>query len=317
MKRKYFVRGLGLGIMVTSLLFAIAMIFYRPTLSEEQIRREAGKLGMVDSLPASATVEDELTQDEKAQKTEKEIQEKTAKADEQKKKLKEQEKQAAKEQAQANKEQEESNQKQEEANAEQEEANEKMDKALEEANNARESALTAQDQANQQIEDAEDTPSYGGIAQEIDDDTADDESSDSNSNDVSTSSQDLSEEQSTASQSHQSSSSSNDTGASETNDRLSSSRTTQDASNVELSQAAQTAGDAAVGTGETVEFSVQTGQNSADVGANLYQVGLVEDARDFDRYLETHNYDNNIQNGTFSIKKGSSYEEIAKILTGQ
>ena len=66
-----------------------------------------------------------------------------------------------------------------------------------------------------------------------------------------------------------------------------------------------------------MDFSVKSGETSSTVSANLYKAGLVDNPTQFDRYLEQHNYDNYVQNGDFSIKKGSTYEEIAKILTGK
>ena len=49
MKRKYFLRGLGLGLITASLMFAFAFIFYKPTLSESEIKKQAKALGMVES----------------------------------------------------------------------------------------------------------------------------------------------------------------------------------------------------------------------------------------------------------------------------
>ncbi len=49
MKRKYFLRGLGLGLITASLMFAFALIFYKPTLSESEIKKQAKALGMVES----------------------------------------------------------------------------------------------------------------------------------------------------------------------------------------------------------------------------------------------------------------------------
>ena len=83
MKAKYFLRGLGLGITVTAALFAIAMIFYQPAMSESEIRQEAKKLGMVD---AAATEEAALSDADQAvieevEKTESEVQEKADEAE--------------------------------------------------------------------------------------------------------------------------------------------------------------------------------------------------------------------------------------------
>ena len=47
MKAKYYLRGMGLGIIVTSLIFMIANLFYKPSLSADEIILEARRLGMV------------------------------------------------------------------------------------------------------------------------------------------------------------------------------------------------------------------------------------------------------------------------------
>lgn len=49
MKRKYTLRGIGLGIFVTALIFTIALLFEKPKLSNEEIIKEAKKLGMVEA----------------------------------------------------------------------------------------------------------------------------------------------------------------------------------------------------------------------------------------------------------------------------
>ena len=46
MKAKYYLRGMGVGIVVTALIFLIVSFFYTPSLSEDQIILEAKKLGM-------------------------------------------------------------------------------------------------------------------------------------------------------------------------------------------------------------------------------------------------------------------------------
>ncbi len=52
MKAKYYLRGMGIGIFVTALIFGIALVFYNPSMSDEEIRREAAKLGMLDAVEA-------------------------------------------------------------------------------------------------------------------------------------------------------------------------------------------------------------------------------------------------------------------------
>ena len=64
MKRKYYIRGLGVGIIVTALLFIVAMVFKKPTLSDAEIRRQARLLGMVDAQEAADTEEEQDKQEE-------------------------------------------------------------------------------------------------------------------------------------------------------------------------------------------------------------------------------------------------------------
>lgn len=52
MKRKYYMRGLGLGIIITCILFMIGIAFGNP-MSDASVRRRARQLGMVDAQSAS------------------------------------------------------------------------------------------------------------------------------------------------------------------------------------------------------------------------------------------------------------------------
>lgn len=47
MRLKYYLRGAGVGMIVTTLVFAIALMRYEPELSADEIRQKAAKLGMV------------------------------------------------------------------------------------------------------------------------------------------------------------------------------------------------------------------------------------------------------------------------------
>ena len=53
MKKKYYLRGLGFGILITALLFTFALVFYKPTLSDDEIRKKAKALGMVEADAAT------------------------------------------------------------------------------------------------------------------------------------------------------------------------------------------------------------------------------------------------------------------------
>ena len=57
MKLKYYLRGAGVGVIVTTLIFTIAIAFGEPTMSKEDIMREAEKLGMVSQEKAGESGE--------------------------------------------------------------------------------------------------------------------------------------------------------------------------------------------------------------------------------------------------------------------
>lgn len=68
---------------------------------------------------------------------------------------------------------------------------------------------------------------------------------------------------------------------------------------------------------DEVEIVIESGDVSRMVSAKVFEAGLVEDADEFNSYLGSHDYDNQLQPGTYKIKKGSSFRQIAQILTRQ
>lgn len=65
-------------------------------------------------------------------------------------------------------------------------------------------------------------------------------------------------------------------------------------------------------SGETVEISIYSGMTSEELCENLKQAGLIEDANDFNWYLNDNGYIRRIQVGTFTINKGDDYYAIAQ-----
>lgn len=232
MKRKYFLRGLGIGIFVTALLFTIALLLAPPAMSDARIKKEARKLGMVEADAVEEQPLDELPVENADEATEKKVKETAEKVEEKAGAAKSSKKQADEDKKTSDENKSQEDAKKAEAEAKKEEAEAKKQQANE-----------AKSSAEDQLEEAKKTV------------------------------------QSAATQSG-------------------------------LPSPEQT-------PGKEVTFVVESGQNSYTVSANLYKAGLVDDATQFDRYLEQHNYDNQVQNGTFSIKEGSTYEDIAKTLTGR
>lgn len=67
---------------------------------------------------------------------------------------------------------------------------------------------------------------------------------------------------------------------------------------------------------EMVEIEIVRGDSSQIVAQKLFDAGLVTDAKAYDRFLCSNRYDYGIRIGTYQIAKGSTNEQIAKIITG-
>ena len=64
MKFKYYLRGAGVGILVTTLIFVIALALHSPDISDDEIISRAKQLGMVmaeDSTDGDETISEEDT----------------------------------------------------------------------------------------------------------------------------------------------------------------------------------------------------------------------------------------------------------------
>lgn len=68
---------------------------------------------------------------------------------------------------------------------------------------------------------------------------------------------------------------------------------------------------------DEVEIVIASGDVSRMVSAKVFEAGLVDDADEFNSFLGSNDYDNMLQPGIYKIKKGSSFRQIAQILTRQ
>ncbi|QFJ55508.1 hypothetical protein [Pseudobutyrivibrio xylanivorans] len=66
-----------------------------------------------------------------------------------------------------------------------------------------------------------------------------------------------------------------------------------------------------------IPFTVRGGESSEVVSNHLFKAGLVDSADGFNKYLSQVNIDNLIKTGTFYIKEGSSYDDIAALLVNK
>ena len=66
---------------------------------------------------------------------------------------------------------------------------------------------------------------------------------------------------------------------------------------------------------DTVTIVIERGMISTDVAEMLQDAGIIDDYKDFDRWLDATGYSTIIRVGEFIFHKGMTYEEIAEVLT--
>lgn len=64
-----------------------------------------------------------------------------------------------------------------------------------------------------------------------------------------------------------------------------------------------------------VTVEVTSGMGSEDVSAALQENGIIKDADEFNAFLISNGYDAQLRVGSFSLKSGDSFENLAKVLT--
>ncbi|WP_404458607.1 hypothetical protein [Sutcliffiella horikoshii] len=65
---------------------------------------------------------------------------------------------------------------------------------------------------------------------------------------------------------------------------------------------------------EPFEIVIPDGMATYEITALLAREGIIEDDKKFDAYLEDKNIATKVRSGTFTMKKGMSYEEAADVL---
>ncbi|MCM3738729.1 hypothetical protein M3210_00480 [Oceanobacillus luteolus] len=68
-------------------------------------------------------------------------------------------------------------------------------------------------------------------------------------------------------------------------------------------------------TASTVTFTVEPGMASSQISDMLEDLGIIEDAKEFSKYLDEHDYSLRIQMGSHELETGMSHYEIAERLT--
>ena len=213
MKMKYYLRGLGVGLIISSLMFLVAFSFYKPKISDETLKAEAIKRGYTLSEKADGTISSDQKKNEEKTSSKKEDSKKSEKTSESKKQT---EKKA-------------------------------LEKAKQEAKERVEKAEQKIDDANKQVDEA---------AKPLDDIVK---------------------------------------------------TLTNTASKVSQQEVKTEKG--------IKRFVVNSGDSSWTVSKSWKSMGLIDNDKEFDSYLCSNGYSQRINPGTFNIPDGSSYQDIAKIIT--
>ena len=66
-----------------------------------------------------------------------------------------------------------------------------------------------------------------------------------------------------------------------------------------------------------IAFEIKSGMSSGKVATMLEDIGLIDDAEDFNQYIVNVNKASIIRVGNYSIRKGASYEEIVTMITSR
>ena len=69
-------------------------------------------------------------------------------------------------------------------------------------------------------------------------------------------------------------------------------------------------------SGETVKVEIRSGMSSESAASAAMEAGLVDDDKEFNKYLCANGYDKRLRVGSYDIPKGSDFETISKYLCG-
>ena len=65
----------------------------------------------------------------------------------------------------------------------------------------------------------------------------------------------------------------------------------------------------------TKSLTVDVGDWSSDVSNKLQSLGIIKDAKDFDKYLNDNGFSSSISAGTYQVSIGDTYNELARKIT--
>ncbi|MFQ7472978.1 MAG: hypothetical protein ACLSAO_07650 [Anaerovoracaceae bacterium] len=88
----------------------------------------------------------------------------------------------------------------------------------------------------------------------------------------------------------------------------------EDSSSASSTSQEETTAASAATTGANVSITITDSDSSISVATKLYEAGLISSDTEFESYISNMGKSSSIKSGTFQIPKGSSNEEILKII---
>lgn len=82
-------------------------------------------------------------------------------------------------------------------------------------------------------------------------------------------------------------------------------------------QTAVPTAEAGTNQAETKTVEITRGADSETVARKLEEAGIIDDAEDFNQYLEQGGYSNRIMMGTYELTPGEAYASLAKKIAGE
>lgn len=279
MKLKYYLRGLGIGVLVSTLIMSIALGNKKTGLSDDEIRQRAAELGMVEETTTLAQMAEKnlenIEDNEKTEDAAADESKETASTEESKESVASDElkENATDDSAKDNKNNADT------VTAEAEEVKAEDVKAPE--------ADTKNDKSGEEVKSDDKKADDKKVDEKSDDKKADEKADDKKSDDKKTDDK-----------------KSDDKKADEKSDDNKSKEENADDRQVIIVD----------DSSEVIVIQVNSGEGSGTVAQKVYDAGLVDNAHDFDVFLMTNGYDRRITVGRHEIPKGASMRDIGIIL---
>jgi len=290
MKLKYYLRGLGLGVLLTSIIMGVALSGKNKSMSDEEVIRRAKQLGMVEA-------ENTLSEYSGAQKNAEEEDDGTTSDQAVLEDGKEETKEADQGESQTG------------------ESVPEVDEKAQESASSGESSESIETDADIALapEDDQTASSTESISAKNTTSSQEEVSEEPVKEEVKTQPEENQDSKET-SETQKSEASANETKTDETSEAETENKQVNDIG-AEAASSEQSSNTESAAEVNYVVVVLPGGTGSDTCSAVIKEAGLVDDAIAFNRYLVNSGLDRKIRSGTKQIPKGSSYEEIAAIIT--